>query len=104
MATHELTFKAYQKKLKDTIRTIQENFLDMLKTNSEHVDFEAQVKSADIVKGYKTLIHLISEIRTYIIVNHQFPPQETDNVIENKLVRLRDDIAVFLYELEIPLL
>lgn len=103
-ASHELTFKDYQKQLRDNIKAIQDNFIDILKTNTEHINFELQVKSAEIVRAYQQLMQLVAEIRTFLIVNHQFQPPEINKTTDEKLVRLRDDMAMFLYELEIPLM
>ena len=82
--------------------------MDILRTRTEHVSFETQVKSAEIVRSYQALIQLVSEIRTFLIINdlvgakpvtRQAKPSDTDE----KLIRLRDEMSMFLYELEIPL-
>lgn len=132
MATHELTLKNYQKQLKDNLKAIYDNFMDILKTRTEHVNFEVQVKSAEIVRSYQSLMQLVSEIRTFLIINdlvgiNQAPAMGADQgggtfsqqqqqqrlkqattklspaEVDDKLVRLRDEMSMFLYELEIPL-
>lgn len=129
MASHELTLKDYQKTLKDNIKLIYDNYTDLLKTKTEHVNFEVQVKSAEIVRSYQSLMQLVAEIRTFLIINdlvsinqsnqqqqvgtssstqHNTPNQsgfQQNQTIasDDKLVRLRDEMSMFLYELEIPL-
>lgn len=124
MASHELTLKNYQKQLKDNIKLIYENYMDLLRTKTEHVNFEVQVKSAEIVRSYQSLMQLVSEIRTFLIINdlagiyqpnpsNQPASQGQTNQVsggaaqtqdtDDKLVQLRDEMSMFLYELEIPL-
>lgn len=107
MASHELTFKNYQKQLKDSVKLIYDNYVDILQTKTEHVKFEVQVKSAEIVRSYQTLMQLVAELRTYLIINDLVGEDQTtansDTSSQNtddKLVRLRDDMSMFLYELE----
>lgn len=133
MASHDLTLKNYQKQLKDNMKLIYENYIDLLRTKTEHVMFEVQVKSAEIVRSYQSLMQLVAEIRSFLIINDlvkinqpntgnqtntssiqqtnqsnqsgsqpsQPNGQSTDS--DEKLIRLRDEMSMFLYELEIPL-
>lgn len=103
MASHELTLKNYQKQLKDNIKLIYDNYTDILRTRTEHVDFEVQVKSAEIVRSYQSLMQLVAEIRSFVIINSSpsAPTQQSREV--EKLVRLRDEMSMFLYEMEIKL-
>lgn len=128
MASHELTLKDYQKTLKDNIKLIYHNFIDLLRTETEHVNFEVQVKSAEIVRSYQSLMQLVAEIRTFLIINdlvsinqsnqqqistpsssqHNMSnqsgsQQNQTSASDEKLVRLRDEMSMFLYELEIRL-
>lgn len=106
MATHELTLGNYQKQLNDNIKSIYDNFMEILKTKTEHADFEVQVRSAEIVRSYQSIMQLVSEVRTFLIINDQDdnrPPTAPPNQANNQLIRLRDEMSMFLYELEIPL-
>lgn len=134
MASHDLTLKNYQKQLKDNIKLINDNYIDLLRTKTEHVMFEVQVKSAEIVRSYQSLMQLVAEIRSFLIINdlvtinqptnqlnagssgpsqqssqtHQIgsqPVQSNGQPVnsDEKLVKLRDEMSMFLYELEIPL-
>uniref|UniRef100_A0A6G1SJ27 Mediator of RNA polymerase II transcription subunit 22 n=1 Tax=Aceria tosichella TaxID=561515 RepID=A0A6G1SJ27_9ACAR len=106
MATHDLTLKNYQKQLKDNLKSIYDIYTELLKTKTEHVSFEVQVKAAEIVRSYQSLMQLVSEIRTFLIINDLVggskAPASNENSDE-KLVKLRDEMSMFLYELEIPL-
>lgn len=126
MASHELTLKNYQLQLKDNIRQIYDNYTDLLRAKTEHVNFEVQVKSAEIVRSYQSLMQLAAEIRSFLIVNDlvgisqlnssnpMTGPSQDNSASQNarsqqsansdeKLVKLRDEMSMFLYELEIPL-
>jgi len=133
MASHELTLKNYHKQLKDNIKLIYENYMDLLRTKTEHVNFEVQVKSAEIVRSYQSLMQLVSEIRVFLIINdlvglnqpssigqsnvnlsqqadptshaasQSQHPEERSADLDERLIRLRDEMSMFLYELEIPL-
>lgn len=103
----ELTLKSYQKQLKDNIKLIYDNYTDILKTRTEHVNFEVQVKCGEIVRSYQALLQLVAEIRSFLIVNDLVPADTSKSVnaqtYDDKLVKLRDEMSMFLYELEIPL-
>jgi len=108
MAVSELTLKNYQKQLKDGIRDVYENFMDILKCRTDQLAFDIQVKTSDMLRAYQSLMSLTSEIRTLLIINDEDDQQAQDKEINNirdkeKLIKLRDDMAMFLYELEIPL-
>lgn len=127
MASHDLTLKDYQKQLKDNVKSIYENYTDLLRTRTEHLNFEVTVKSAEIVRSYQSLMTLVADIRSYLIINDlislnqnvpgtpsqsrygnqhpsgPFADNDLSKTLDDKLVKLRDDMAVFLYELEIPL-
>lgn len=130
MASHELTLKDYQKQLKDNIKQIYSNYTDLLNTKTEHINFEVQVKSAEIVRSYQSLMQLVAEIRSFLIINdlvsinqpkmggppsvqsqlpglsQQTGSQQNQTQMANsddKLIKLRDAMSMFLYELEIPL-
>lgn len=134
-SSHELTLKDYQQQLKDNIKRIYDNFTDLLRTKTEHLNFEVQVKSAEIVRSYQLLMQLVAEIRSFLIVNdlvnlgqsqstlsiagntsaqqtniseqiggsQQLQASAQAAAMDEKLVRLRDEMSMFLYELEIPL-
>ncbi|KAG9509554.1 Mediator of RNA polymerase II transcription subunit 22, partial [Fragariocoptes setiger] len=110
MSSQELTLKNYLKQLKDNVRAIQDNFAEMLRTKSEYPGYEVQVRAAEIVRAYQALIQLVSEIRNFYIINdfiliNQAIDQKSNPApiinIDKSLVKLRDEIAIFLYELEI---
>lgn len=128
MASHELTLKNYQKTLKDNIKLIYDNYTDLLKTKTEHVQFEVQVKSAEIVRSYQSLMQLVAEIRSFLIINDLVSIKQSNQqqvntssssqqsmsekssaqqsqsaASDEKLIKLRDEMSMFLYELEIPL-
>lgn len=114
----------HQKQLKDNLKLIYENYINILKTKTEHVNFEVQIKAAEIVRSYQALMLLVSEIRTFLIINDLDTPSIANHAqdsmqqrqqrpairrptpadTDEKLIRLRDEMSMFLYELEIPLL
>ena len=104
MATHDLALKNYQKQLKDNLRSIYDIYTELLRTKTEHISFEVQVKAAEIVRSYQSLMQLVSEIRTFLIINDLVggskPVPKSENS-DDKLIKLRDEVSMFLYELEI---
>lgn len=104
MATTDFDYKTCQKQLKDTIRLIQDTVLDMLRSTSQHIEFEHMVKSAEIVRMYKDLMQLVQDMRTQVICDFPFPPPKNDIDADTKLKALRDEIAMLVYEFEIPIL
>lgn len=135
-SSHELTLKDYQQQLRDNIKRIYDNFTDLLRTRTEHINFEVQVKSAEIVRSYQLLMQLVADIRSFLIINDLVNLGQSSNTtgssltntssqqtnisqhlggsqqiqtaaqsaaLDDKLVRLRDEMSMFLYELEIPL-
>lgn len=107
MDSLDLTLKTYQKQLKDNMKLIYDNYSDILRTKTEHVNFEVQVKSAEIVRSYQALLQLVAEIRSFLIVNDLVPSESSKSAqaqaYDDKLIKLRDEMSMFLYELEIPL-
>lgn len=131
MASHELTLRNYHNQLKDKVKSIYDNYTFILRTKNEHLNFEVSVKSAEIVRSYEFLMQLVAEIRTFLIINdllnldspdnkagnseqpNTFMPgtstsqhqtsSETNEEADEKLIKLRDEMAMFLYELEMPL-
>lgn len=109
MSSQDLTLKDYQKQLKDNVRNIQDKFAEILNTKSEHVTFEVQIRAAEIVRSFQSLMTLIADIRNFYIINdftliNQSIEAKSDptpiKAIDEKLVQLRDDMAVLLYDLE----
>lgn len=119
-SSHELTLKNYQQQLRDNTKRIYENFIDIINTKTEHVNFEVQVKSAEIVRSYQLLMQLVAEVRSFLIINdlvnlnqqsssnnstssQQASTATQSSALDEKLLKLRDEMSMFLYELEIPL-
>lgn len=116
--------KSYQKRLKDDVRSILDNFNEiiMLAKTEEHTQVsraamneqelhEMSVRAANIVRAGESLMKLVSDLKQYLILN-DFPAineaivqntnlyRDTMEDCDNKLMAIRDDMAAFLYELE----
>ncbi|XP_051893319.1 mediator of RNA polymerase II transcription subunit 22 isoform X4 [Pristis pectinata] len=93
----ELLLQSYNKRLKDDIKSILDNFTEIIKS--------ARVRAGE------SLMKLVSDLKQFLILN-DFPSvneainqrkQQLRNLQEEcdkKLITLRDEIAVDLYELE----
>ncbi|KAM5146641.1 mediator of RNA polymerase II transcription subunit 22 isoform 3-T3 [Mantella aurantiaca] len=93
----ETLLQSYNKRLKDDIKSIMDNFTEIIKT--------ARVRAGE------SLMRLVSDLKQYLILN-DFPSvneainqrnQQLRNLqdeCDKKLISLRDEIAIDLYELE----
>ncbi|XP_043914321.1 mediator of RNA polymerase II transcription subunit 22 isoform X1 [Protopterus annectens] len=120
----ENLLQAYNKTLKDDIRSILDNFTEIIKTarieeetqvsratQSEQDHYEMNVRAANIVRAGESLMKLVSDLKQFLILN-DFPSvneainqrnQQLRSLQEDcdkKLISLRDEIAIDLYELE----
>ncbi|XP_048414581.2 mediator of RNA polymerase II transcription subunit 22 isoform X1 [Stegostoma tigrinum] len=120
----ELLLQSYNKRLKDDIKSILDNFTEIVKsarvedetqvsraTQCEQDHYEMHVRAANIVRAGESLMKLVSDLKQFLILN-DFPSvneainqrkQQLRNLQEEcdkKLITLRDEIAVDLYELE----
>lgn len=122
----EALLKSYNKRLKDDIKSMVDNFVEIVKsaritpdeynqlmrmTESSQDQYEMHVRAANIVRAGESLMKLISDIKQYLILN-DFPSvnevisqksklyQAMQAECDKKLIALRDDVAAELYELE----
>ncbi|XP_015795388.1 mediator of RNA polymerase II transcription subunit 22 [Tetranychus urticae] len=121
--SHEATLKAYQKWLKDAIKSITDNYLEIIKlvkidneglpNNStparaqEH--YEVIVRAANMVRAQESLIKLIYQLKQFYIINdfkliNKAISNESKNFkadeIDMKLTNLRNEITAELIVLE----
>lgn len=120
----ETLLQSYNKRLKDDIKSIMDNFTEIIKTarieeehqvsrstQGEQDNYEMHVRSANIVRAGESLMRLVSDLKQYLILN-DFPSvneainqrnqqlRTLQEECDKKLISLRDEIAVDLYELE----
>ncbi|TSK82114.1 Mediator of RNA polymerase II transcription subunit 22 [Bagarius yarrelli] len=120
----ESLLQNYNKRLKDDIRSIMDNFTEIIKTakvedetqvsratQAEQDHYEMHVRAANIVRAGESLMKLVSDLKQFLILN-DFPSVNEAISLRNqqlralqeecdkKLISLRDEIAVDLYELE----
>ncbi|CAM1293135.1 MED22 (predicted) [Pycnogonum litorale] len=120
----EALLKSYQKRLKDDIKSMLDNFNEIVKSAKVEEDsqisrllqstedhYEVAVRSANIVRAAESLLKLVSDIKQYLILNDF--PSVNETITQNskwfkalqtdcdtKLMMIRDDMAADLYELE----
>ncbi|OWF42662.1 mediator of RNA polymerase II transcription subunit 22-like [Mizuhopecten yessoensis] len=120
----EALLKLYNKKLKDDIKSMLDNFTETIKlargeeesqvsktTQIEQDQYEMQVRGSNIVRAGESLMKLVSDLKQFLILNDF--PSVNDSITKNtklykdlqgecdaKLLSLRDDMAVDLFELE----
>lgn len=123
MSSQETILKSYQKILKDNVKTMLDNYTEVVKLAHVEVNesnnylesikqqeqYEMEVRAANICKASEELIKLIYNIKQFLIIN-DFPLindaiSSTANLakaeeIDKRLQRLRDEVAVELFELE----
>ncbi|CAL8251559.1 unnamed protein product [Boreogadus saida] len=120
----ETLLQNYNKRLKDDVRSIVDNFSEIIKTakiedetqvsratQGEQDHYEMHVRAANIVRAGESLMKLVSDLKQFLILN-DFPSVNDAITLQNqqlrslqdecdkKLTSLRDEIAVDLYELE----
>ncbi|XP_008549972.1 mediator of RNA polymerase II transcription subunit 22-like [Microplitis mediator] len=120
----EALLKSYTIRLKDDIKSMLENFEEILKlgkgdtdsqlsrmTQCEQDTYEMHVRAANIVRAGESLMKLVSDIKQYLILN-DFPSvneaiatnsklfRQKQAECDQKLATLRDDMAADLYDLE----
>ncbi|XP_011615101.2 mediator of RNA polymerase II transcription subunit 22 isoform X2 [Takifugu rubripes] len=120
----ETLLQNYNKRLKDDIKSILENFTEIIKTakiedetqvsrpaQAEQDHYEMHVRAANIVRAGESLMKLVSDLKQFLILN-DFPSVNDAISLQNqqlrslqeecdkKLISLRDEIAIDLYELE----
>ncbi|XP_004544353.1 mediator of RNA polymerase II transcription subunit 22 isoform X1 [Maylandia zebra] len=120
----ETLLQNYNKRLKDDIRSIMDNFTEIVKTakiedetqvsrptQAEQDHYEMHVRAANIVRAGESLMKLVSDLKQFLILN-DFPSVNDAISLQNqqlrslqeecdkKLMSLRDEIAIDLYELE----
>ncbi|XP_007901064.1 mediator of RNA polymerase II transcription subunit 22 isoform X1 [Callorhinchus milii] len=120
----ETLLQSYNKRLKDDIKSILDNFMEIIKTariedetqvsratQCEQDHYEMHVRAANIVRAGESLMKLVSDLKQFLILN-DFPSvneainqrnqqlRSLQEECDRKLITLRDEIAVDLYELE----
>lgn len=123
MSSQEAILKSYQKILKDDIKSMVDNYLEIIKLakvdpgegnnqlNSSKMQehYEMSVRAANIAKASEDLLKLIYNIKQFLIIN-DFPlineafssasNLAQTNAIDARLCALRDEVAAELFELE----
>ncbi|CAI5794151.1 mediator of RNA polymerase II transcription subunit 22 isoform X2 [Podarcis lilfordi] len=120
----ETLLQSYNKRLKDDIKSIMDNFTEIVKTakieeetqvsratQGEQDNYEMQVRAANIVRAGESLMKLVSDLKQFLILN-DFPSvneainqrnqqlRSLQEECDKKLIALRDEISIDLYELE----
>ncbi|XP_016949624.1 mediator of RNA polymerase II transcription subunit 22 [Drosophila biarmipes] len=120
----EALLKSYNARLKDDVRSMLENFEEILKlarreshsqisktTQCEQDALEMQVRSANMVRAGESLMKLVADLKQYLILNDFHSVNEaitnnsqlfrnTQSECDKKLMKLRDEMAMDLYDLE----
>nr|XP_044998331.1 mediator of RNA polymerase II transcription subunit 22 isoform X3 [Jaculus jaculus] len=133
----ETLLQSYNKRLKDDIKSIMDNFTEIIKTakiedetqvsratQGEQDNYEMHVRAANIVSGQgggntlgswvragESLMKLVSDLKQFLILN-DFPSvneaidqrnqqlRALQEECDRKLITLRDEVSIDLYELE----
>lgn len=120
----ETLLQSYNKRLKDDVKSIMDNFTEIIKTakiedetqvsratQSEQDNYEMHVRAANIVRAGESLMKLVSDLKQFLILN-DFPSvneainqrnqqlRSLQEECDKKLIALRDEISIDLYELE----
>lgn len=120
----EALLKSYTKRLKDDVKSILDNFTEIVKssklddesqlarlTQSEQDGNECKVRAANIVRAGESLLKLVSDIKQFLILNNFPGVNETidrrckqlhtlQKDSQNTLCSMKEDLAGSLYDLE----
>ncbi|KAI4587733.1 hypothetical protein MJG53_005520 [Ovis ammon polii x Ovis aries] len=120
----ETLLQSYNKRLKDDVKSIMDNFTEIIKTakiedetqvsratQGEQDNYEMHVRAANIVRAGESLMKLVSDLKQFLILN-DFPSvneaidqrnqqlRALQEESDRKLIALRDEVSIDLYELE----
>ncbi|XP_065552228.1 mediator of RNA polymerase II transcription subunit 22 [Lathamus discolor] len=120
----ETLLQSYNKRLRDDVKSILDNFTEIIKTakiedetqvsratQGEQDNYEMHVRAANIVRAGESLMKLVSDLKQFLILN-DFPSvneainqrnqqlRSLQEECDKKLIALRDEISIDLYELE----
>ena len=122
-ASQDLQLKSYQKRLKDDVKSLIDNFeqvLRLVKVENEssltgarmqEIAYEMRIRAGNMTRASESIMKLIWDIKQYLIIN-DFPlinetitneakiALEKEKHIDLKLMTLRDEISNELYDLE----
>lgn len=121
--SHEATLKTFQKWLKDDVRSILDNFLEIVKLAKVDLDpnpqnitpsraqehYEVIVRASNMIRAQESLIKLIHQIKQFYIINDfqlindSIRGSNTAHQVEDidlKLITLRNEISSELHNLE----
>lgn len=118
--------KSYNTRLKEDVKSMSENFEEIIKmakgenegsqlsklTQCEQDAYEMQVRAANIVRAGESLLKLVSDIKQFLVLNDFHSVNDaisnssnlyraTQQDRDHKLMNLRDEMAVDLYDLEL---
>ena len=120
----EALLKIYHKKLKDDIRSMFDNFTEIIRlarveedsqisktTQTEQDQYEMQVRASNIGRAGESLMKLVSDLKQFLVLN-DFPSvnesistntqlyKNIQSECDKTLMTLKDEMSVELFELE----
>ena len=120
----EAQLKAYQKRLKDDIKSMFDNFGEIFKlikiddepvlgraSQAEQDRLEIEVRSANMVRSSESLMKLVSELKQFLILNDFAQVNESiraavdynnklQTKIDSHIISIRDEMISELFDLE----
>uniref|UniRef100_G1NT61 Mediator of RNA polymerase II transcription subunit 22 n=1 Tax=Myotis lucifugus TaxID=59463 RepID=G1NT61_MYOLU len=120
----ETLLQSYHKQLKDDIKSMMDNFTEIIKTakiedetqvsratQGKQDNYEMHVRASNIVRAGESLMKLVSDLKQFLILN-DFPSvnqaidqrnqqfRALQEECDRKLTALRDEVSIDLYQLE----
>nr|XP_039265440.1 mediator of RNA polymerase II transcription subunit 22-like [Styela clava] len=124
--TTQNLLKSYKSRLQDDIRTMYENFNEIIRSAKITTDekqlvqkesqgyfdvYQMKVRAANIVRAGESLLKLISDLKTFVILN-DFPSineqlnqqnqalKNTGDLLQQKIIEMRDEFSSAMIDLE----
>jgi len=116
--------ESYSNRLQEDLNKMLVNFTEIIKaakveenvqvnkvTQSFYDTYQMQVRAANIVRAGESLLKLVSELKTFVILN-DFPSinqhikdenesvAETTKLLERHFLKLKEEFSIALYDLE----
>lgn len=120
--TKEALLKTYHKKLKDDVRSMFDNFTEIIRlarveedsqiakmTQTEQDQYEMQVRASNIGRAGESLMKLVSDLKQFLVLN-DFPSvnesistntqlyKNIQSECDKTLMNLKDEMSVELFE------
>ncbi|XP_065067813.1 mediator of RNA polymerase II transcription subunit 22-like isoform X1 [Rhopilema esculentum] len=112
-SNREALLKSYNRRLKDDVRSILENFNEIVKsakieeetqiarlTEAVQTQYEIEVRASNIVRAGESLLKLVSDMKEFLILNDFLPVNSSISKVSQRLKTLEGETETKLCEIK----